>query len=158
MVWERLATTTLTGTGDTLSTGTFTPKIFINYFAHILNTGNIEPQVHDDGDTTNSYAFTSANNGGAYGPAINRTNIRIINGTSDSVFVIGYMVNIATEEKLHIHHVCQDATAGSGTAPNREEVAGKYVQTSTQIAELDTNNIGAGDFVADSNITALGTD
>ncbi len=123
MAWQKLATTTLTGTGDVLSTGTFTPTTtFINYFAHLLNSGNIEPQVHDDGVTTTSYSFRSSNNGGTDGPGSNRTNIRIINGVSDSVFVIGYMINIAGEEKLHIHHVIQNTAVGAGTAPNREEV------------------------------------
>ena len=158
MAWQKLATNTLTGTGDTLSTGAFIPITFINYFAHLLNSGNVEPQVHDDGVTTTSYSFRSSNNGGADGPGSNRTNIRIINGVSDSVFVIGYMINIATEEKLHMHCVIEDATVGAASAPDREEVVGKYAQTSTQIAELDTNNIGAGDLLIDSNISALGSD
>lgn len=157
MAWMKLATTTLTGTGDTLSTGPFIPITFINYFAHLLNTGNVEPQLHDDGVNTNSYAFRSSANGGADGPASNRTNIRINDGTSDSILLIGYMINIAGEEKLHIHWSIEDITLGAATAPNREVVVGKYAQSSTQILELDTNNIGSGDLLIDSNISALGS-
>ena len=68
------------------------------------------------------------------------------------------MINIAGEEKLHIHWSVENTVLGAASVPNREEVVGKYAQASTQIAELDTNNIGSGDLLIDSNISAIGAD
>lgn len=158
MAWEKLGSTTLASAGDTIATSTFTAKTFIHYLSHMLNSGATEAQFHDDNVGTGTlYAFRFSGNGAADTTATAREYIKIEDGTTESCFVVGYMINISANEKLHIHFVLEN-TAGAATAPNRVEVAGKYAQTSSQVVELDIDNIGAGDFSIDSNLTVLGTD
>ena len=49
------------------------------------------------------------------------------------------------------------STTGAGTAPNRTEFAGKFVQNA-QFTQITNTNDPAGSFDTDSNLSMLGTD
>ena len=74
-------------------------------------------------------------------------------------FDVIYLINISAEEKLIISQGCGRNTAGAGTPPRRNQTVGKYVNTSSQVDLIQSYDFGgAGSYLADSNLSALGTD
>jgi len=55
------------------------------------------------------------------------------------------------------HAVGDSASTGAGTAPDRRETISKYSVTSN-ITVVNGLNSDVGDYVADSNVTVLGSD
>ena len=51
-----------------------------------------------------------------------------------------------------------NTSSGAGTAPGRYEGAGKWVNTSDQITEVDLLNTDSGGFLTGSNLTVLGSE
>ena len=54
--WERLASVTLSSTGDTLSSGTFTAKEHLRVTFITIPSGNANPRVRLNNDSGNNYA------------------------------------------------------------------------------------------------------
>lgn len=157
MAWEKLSSQTLSGTEDTIDSGTITAKTFLQLLSHTLNSGTIHPATQFNSDTANNYATRDSLNGGADSTATSVGYLLSV-APSEPVFVVMYVINISAQEKICIYWSADGSTAGSGTAPRRRELVGKWVNTSSQITSAQLANQSAGDFAADSNFTVLGTD
>jgi len=111
-------------------------------------------------DTGTNYAHRRSRNGTADVTATSTTNIgfETFTGANSSSFGFAYVVNIATQEKLTISQNVMASVTGAGTAPNRQETAGKWVDTTNQFDNVQIVNTNTGDYAVDSNLSALGTD
>lgn len=166
MAWAKNGTPeTLSGAADTLTISDLTSLTFNMLMGFsIAGTGSPQMQTrfgNSSIDTGNNYAYRRNRDGGADVTAPSDAAISIQNnvGLSTNGFYIGYIINLAAEEKLGVFFNCNQNTAGAGTAPTRQETVGKWVETSNQFNNAQLVNLtGSTDITTDSNISMLGTD
>jgi len=159
MAWAKLATDTLTGTNANLTTGTIDGKTFLHIFYHAIPSASLTHNWTFNNDGGSDYATRDSRNGGADNTNVNGTKHNMSPAMPDSTpsFCVMYQINIATEEKLTIGFIVFQNTAGAGTAPQRVELVGKYVETTNQITDMDLT-ASTSTFATDSNLSAIGTD
>ena len=165
MAWAKNGTTTLTGAGDALTTPELSSNTYLQYLYHGLPTGGELTEYMTMGsagtkDTGSNYANRISSNGGSDSTFTSRANIvnAAKSGATTPEFGIGYIINIAGEEKLLISHHVNASANGAGTAPERAEAVAKHVQTSVVDDIVSFDNTGSGDFDTDSNLSVIGTD
>ena len=162
MAWAKVATETLTGTALDITTDTFTTTYnFLNILEHAVrsaSTANGRWQFGDGGtiDTGSNYASRRSIDGGSDITATSQTYIWY-RGDADA-FTVGWMINIATEEKLCMGFEVHNPTAGAATAPNRQEWTGKWVETTNQCDKISSENGGSNVLAVDSNLSVIGSD
>ena len=161
MAWGKATEKTLTGTSLDITTDQFTSSKFIQLMEHAIrssSTANGRWQFGDSGviDTGSVYASRRCIDGGSEITATSQTYIWF-RGDADA-FTVGHMINIATEEKLVMGFEIHNSTAGAGTAPNRQEWTGKWVETTNQCDKINADNGGVNVLAADSNLSVLGSD
>ena len=160
MAWAKLATDTLTSEGTSLGVTSLTDTKFIQVISHIFSgaSGTATTNMHlNDVATGNAYASRYSANGGtdAAETSQNKLVYGSNTGNSDNVLLVGYLLNIATEEKLFMCWTCEVTTAGAGQAPPRLEQVGKWTDTTNTVDEIDEDS--TGDMGISSNLSALGT-
>ena len=165
MAWGKAGSTTLSSSGDALTTPTLSSNTSLQYLYHGLPTGGELTEYMTLGsggtkDTGSNYANGVSSNGGAKSNYTSRANIvnAAKSGATTPEFGVGYIFNIAGEEKLIISQHVNASANGSGTAPERSKAVGKHVQTSAVDDIISFDNTGSGDFASGSNLTALGAD
>ena len=162
MAWIANGTTTLESDGDTCTITDQTSTKFNNYFSDTFaGSGNVglDYRVGNGSiDSGSNYAYRRCDNYGSDATAVNTDKLHGSNSAWGHHFGVGWFVNISDEEKLFIHHVCEQGSAGAGTAPSSLDFAGKWVNTSNQSDQIQAFNRTTGDYDNGSNITALGTD
>lgn len=162
MAWNKLATKTLVSASDTITTDTITtPKTFNLFLSHMLQSGIIRNQVRMGKttiDTGSNYTNRISYNG-SESTNINqsRAYVEDTGGTFDH-FIVGFFININSNEKLCMCWTVNQSTSGAATAPTRSEAVFKWINTSDQADILEMIQDQAGDLVTDSNLTVLGTD
>ena len=156
MTWAKAGSTTLGSAGDTIDVSGFTASKFNNHLTHAIDNGsNIGTTLTLDGVGGTSYALRYSENG-SEGTRINQASWILRFNVKDQ-FDVGYISNITGKEKLMIGWHIARATAGAGTAPNRSEFVGKFVQNA-QFTQITNTNDQSGDFDTSSNLTILGSD
>ena len=165
MAWAKLKTKTLGSATYPLVFDDVigTPKKFNQLMTHFIGAGNAnyDWQLGDTTiDTGTAYAYRTSINGATDTTTVSHADIRAMDAVTaggDDGFAIAYLINIATEEKLMISFAVGDNTAGAGYAPARQEVAGKWVETTNQqdIAQIRTGTVNLD---TNSNISQIGTD
>lgn len=162
--WKELGRATLSSTGDTITTGTFTAKDNIMFLTHYTGTATANHRFGNGTiDTGSNYAHRYSTNGGADSTGTSQSNgIRTGYGTTNEHgFIVGSITNQASYEKLLISHLVHDnGSTGAGNAPQRRETVGKWANTSNQIniAQVNNSDSGSGDFAVGSEIVVLGCD
>ena len=157
-VWSELSRTILTGTSDTIDSGTIDVKDNLLILCHTISgattvTGNFRY----NGVSAADYARRNSQNGSSDGTGVNQT--QIIAGwgeTGEDTFVVAWVRNTTGEEKQTLINLNANGTNGAGNAPNRREVAGKWADTSAPITSVQLENSDGGDFQADSEMIVLG--
>ena len=163
MAWAKNGTPdTLTSTGDSLIISDLTAKTFNVLIGHVVSSStDINRLSRFNSDTGSLYANRYSSNGGADATsASGDTMFTNSTGAQYNEFGIAYFISISGEEKLLISHACGDsASTGAGTAPDRRETVSKYVPSpDADITTINGLNSDVGDYIADSNISAFGTD
>ena len=163
MAWAKNGTNTLTSSGDEIDISITTATKFNMILVHQLETGvtiNSSYRVGNSTvDTGSNYSRRTQTDGGADSTNTSMDKLSsFYGGIDDSGFAVGYFVNISTEEKLFIVYGIGNDATGAGTAPERREFVGKYVNTSDLIDTCRVFNESAGSYDTDSNHTVLGTD
>jgi len=152
---------TLGGTADTMTISDQTSTTFNTVMMSANATTHVALNIrlgNSTIDTGSNYAGRISSNGGADSTATSRSSIETSSNTLGQ-FQVSYIVNISAEEKLVIGvGKLDEGTLGAGTAPNRVEYVGKWVNTSNQFDNVQSYNDEVGDYTANSNISALGTD
>jgi len=160
MVWAKNGSpVTLTGTASTASISDMTSTVFNVIMVHYINSGEIATGFRVSGDSASNYAFRTSKDGAADGARANEgsMNTMLEDNHSYPVFAVHYLVDISGEEKLVIANAVRQNTAGASNMPTRQETVAKHATTAV-ITSFDIYEAGSGDFAADTNISALGTD
>ena len=163
MAWAKNGTPdTLSGTADAMTISDLTAKKFNILLIHKIGAGtNANMLLRGNNDTGSNYAQRLSTEGAAdTTSAPNSTGFLQFNYNNNvDTFGIAYVCSILGEEKLGISWGMDQNSAGSGNAPSRREDVGKYVPSpDADITRFDVHNTNAGDFAANSNLSALGTD
>jgi hypothetical protein len=157
--WKELDRVTLTSSGDTLDTGTFTAKDNIMILEHKIPSGSTRSKYQFNGDTGSNYSERRNDNGGSDGTSTSLTNFQAYHsgGTAKS-FSVHSIINNSSQEKLAIGHIVENNADGSGNVPHRQEFVGKWANTSAQINRVKLFNDGSGSFDTGSELVVLGYD
>ena len=162
MAWAKNGTPhTLTGAGTDLDITDLTAKKFNQFLCHTVGTSAVSLLWQFGAssiDTGNNYSHRYNQDGTGDGTQTSRSNIwAYYDSGDDDRFNVVYGINISTEEKLFIMFGVVFQTAGAGTAPQRVEEVGKWVNTSDQFTKVKAFS-GSGNHAISSNISAIGTD
>jgi hypothetical protein len=159
MAWIKAGTTTLGSAGDDLDITSMTASKFNMIIFHKLASGDADPDMTFNNDSTSKYAIRYNQDGASDGTGMSESNISARVTADDDEFFIQYVCSISGEEKLGIGFNCARNTAGAGNATRRMEFVFKYVPSpDADITRIDFNNDLSGSYDTDSNVTALGSD
>jgi hypothetical protein len=157
--WQELARTTLTGAGDTISVTNIPARKYLHIIVSALATGGtIGVSLRFNNDSGTNYARRISDEGGADATGVSQTGLNIGTTGAWNKLSVTDVINIATSEKLVISHETGVSTAGAGNAPRRQELTGKWANTTDQITRVDAINGGTGDFAIGSEVVVLGHD
>jgi hypothetical protein len=165
--WERLASVTLSSTGDTLTSGAFTAKKYLKFeYMIIRDTADCNDNIHFNDETDDgNYAMRRNFNGGdesTFAGTNPSGGNGFYYGTVDSsplIYTRGTIVNITNKEKLGVLHGVASGTAGAGNVPSlRRENVFKWANTSVQITKITVTNNISGNYGIGSTLTIWGTD
>ena len=139
--WEELASVDIS-TGTTSTTGTFTAKKYL-WVQVYMNSSSIAYDYTFNSDTGSNYAYRKSTNGGGDGETANDSVFLSNHGfDSNPHYDNFFIVNNSANEKLVIGNRMSQGTAGAGSAPNRQEIVGKWANTSSQITSIQMDNAG----------------
>lgn len=158
--WEELGRTTLGSAGDTLSVTGLTARKYLKVLVTAIATGGtINGVMRFNNDSGANYAKRVSDNSGADATGISANDLYCLANTAaqDHKAIIE-ITNFTSQEKLAFGHAVGRGTAGAANLPVRNESAGKWTNTSTQITRIDVVNSGTGDYAIGSEIIVLGHD
>lgn len=157
--WTELSSTTLASANANLSSGTITAKKYLWLQAALIPTAAHDVSMTFNNDTAGNYATRDSRNGASDSLNTSVSSFNITPATSPSViwFVNAFGINVSSKEKLWIGHIAYAETAGAGNAPRRNEFVGKWINTSSQITEIDLNST-TSTFASGSTIKVYGSD
>ena len=150
--WEELDSTSFSGSASEFTSGTFTAKKYLWVQYYVEGTASLRPfSVRFNGDTAGNYAVRRNAIGASDATFGSITSIDGEGGknvTND--FVNMFIINNSSNEKLVIAHSNSVVTQGAATAPRRDEIVGKWANTSSQITSItarsaDSGNITTGE-------------
>jgi len=148
--WELLDSTDFSGSAGSFTSGTFTAKKYLWVQCYLEGTSSMRGfDVQFNSDTGTNYAIRRSNNGAADATFANTSAIQAAGSLSlTNIFWNMFILNNSTQNKLCSVHSVSVATQGAGTAPIRDELAGKWVNasqiTSITVRSGDTGNITTG--------------
>lgn len=136
--WEELDSTDFSGSAASFTSGTFPAKKYLWVQCYIEGTADLRPfAVQFNSDTGTNYAIRRSHNGEADSTF---TGINHIEGQGGSnvtnLFWNMFIINNSANEKLCNIHSVSVATQGAATAPLRDEIVGKWANTSNQITSI----------------------
>jgi hypothetical protein len=150
--WEELDSTSFSGSASEFTSGTFSAKKYIWCQYYVEGTASLRPfSVRFNGDTAGNYAIRRSAIGAADSTFGSTTSIDGQGGSNvTNYFVNMFIINNSSNEKLVIAHSNSVVTQGAGTAPRRDEIVGKWANTSSQITSItarsaDSGNITTGE-------------
>jgi len=158
--WVELGRTTLGSAGDSINVSSLADKRYYMILGDLQGTGAIDANFQFNSDTGSTYANRRSTNGGSDSTGTSQTNIDLSASlTSGSkVFQNAYIANKSSNEKLVIANNVTAYATGAGTAPIRDEVVGKWANTSNAISSIQLTNTKAGSFDTGSEVVVLGRD
>jgi hypothetical protein len=156
--WKELARGTLSSAADTINSGTFTAKDNIMILQHNINSSSVRTGLRLNADTGNNYAHRRSVNGAADATNVNHNRIVADTDVDGTDFTVSNFTNVSAQEKLGILDRVHQSGSGAGNAPDREEMVGKWTNTSSQITSVQSYNAESGDFDTGSEVVVLGYD
>jgi hypothetical protein len=153
--WTELGRTTLGTSGSTIDVTSIPDKRYYMVLRNILTAGaDVREQFNSD--TGSNYTRRYSANGGTDVTSVNDTLIGLNYSAGDKL-IVDYISNLSSKEKLVLSFSSEEGTAGSGNAPNRMEVVGKWANTSDPISEISTVLSGSS-YDIGSEVVVLGWD
>ena len=163
--WVELGRTTLGSPATTIDVSSLANKRYLMVLYNNIDNGtNTHFVVNQYGnssvDTGSNYSERRSQNGGADATGTSQTYINTSGG--DQVvpeFIVQYIANYASKEKLIMSHSVGAQADGAGTAPNRRESVGKWANTSNPIDVIRANTaFGSRSYGTGSEVVVLGWD
>ena len=161
MAWAKNGSTDLSSAGDNITLSNLTASKTNMFLCHGYASGsNPVMAIQYNSDTGSNYARRGSTNGSADGTATSGTYAHLSGGGLDTGagFVVGYILNVSSEEKLSMNFFTNGATIGAATVPDRGEYTGKWANTSDSITTINITNANTGDFGTNSNLSVLGSE
>ena len=161
MAWGKNGSTNLSSAGDNITLSNLTASKTNMFLCHGFASGsNPVMAIQYNSDTGSNYARRGSTNGSVDGTATSGTYAHLSGGGLDTGagFVVGYILNVPSKEKLSMNFFSNGATIGAGTAPDRGEYTGKWANTSDSITTINITNANTGDFGTNSNLSVLGSE
>lgn len=159
--WAEIGRTTQTVAGDTLSC-TFPLRKFLKVVVYLIDTGGtIDPEFTLNSDSGSNYAYRSSTNGGADTSVTSDTNVDLFSAAvAEPTFAEIFFTNFSgAQVKLFHGTFTREGTSSAGTQVDKQEMSGKWVNTTTQIKTIAfTNGGGAGDYAIGSELIVYGHD
>ena len=158
--WKELGRTTLGSAGDDITVSSFTAKDNLMILCSTISTGNIDGALRFNTDTGSNYAIRRSENGGSDATGTSQAKLILDRGHAaypNNTFSVSNMNNISAQEKLVIGHSIAGVN-GTGTAPDRTEMTGKWTNTSSQVTSVTCNNSDSGSWDTGSEVVVLGCD
>jgi hypothetical protein len=159
--WKELDRYTVSGSAvATMDTGTFTAKDNIMILIHgIAGATYTIGKIQFNSDTGSNYAWRRQKNGTSDATSVSQSDIELIDaGGQETSFLTTITIkNIANREKF----VTSDSMTnyvGSGTAPRRFEIQGKWANTANQITSVQVTSASSQTFGVGSEVVVLGCD
>jgi len=157
--WVELGRTTLGSASDTITVSSLADKRYYMILSDLQSSGQIEGRFrlgNSSADTGSNYAARYSTNGSADSTATSQSSIFGMDN-NNPLFLTSYIANLSSKEKLGIHHTIGQNTAGA-TAPLRNEVVSKWVNTSNPLDVIQQYNAQSGSFNTNSEVVVLGWD
>ena len=158
--WVELGRTTLGSAGDTITVSSLSDKRYYMILSDLQSSGQIEGRFrlgNSSTDTGSNYAARYSTNGSADSTATSQSSIFGMDN-NNPLFLTSYIANLSSKEKLGIHHTIGQNVAGAATAPLRNEVVSKWVNTSNPLDVIQQYNAQSGSFNTNSEVVVLGWD
>ncbi len=157
--WEELDSTDFSGSAATFTSGTFTAKKYLWVQCYIEGTSSLRPfSVQFNSDTATSYSIRRSHNGAGDATFVNLTSIDGQGGGGvTNIFWNMFIINNLANEKLCNVESVSVATQGSGTATLRDEIAGKWANTASQITTITVRSGDSGN-ITTGNLRVWGSD
>ena len=160
--WKEIGRTTLSSAGDDITVSSLTAKDNLMILCSTISTGNIDGALRFNTDTGTNYSIRRSENGGSdvTSNTTNQTKLLLNRGHvayPNTTFSVSDMNNISAQEKLVIGHSIAGVN-GTGTAPDRTEMVGKWANTSAQVTSVTCNNSDSGSWDTGSEVVVLGCD
>lgn len=158
-----LGRTKLTAVSDTVDVS-FTADTHLKVIAHIIGTGNEEPQWRLGYNTIDSTSgnYTSARqNDGTEATFTSNQTMTKSNSTSGLRNTIKYLdiINVAGKEKLVSEDdASSEATGNTSTTCRAGESNWKWINTSNQANRIQLINNASGDFGIGTEVVVFGTE
>jgi len=157
--WTELSSTTLTGAAASIDTGTISAKKYLWVQLYANQSGYLNSSLNFNSDTGSNYAVRFSDDGGADSTSTSQTKLDLRMGEhANPSFSNTFIINSSSKEKLVISHNVNQKSSGSGTAPARGEVVGKWSNTSSQITSIQIVRTSGGSFASGSILKVWGSD
>lgn len=162
MAWAVIGTSTLTATADDITLSATAKHEFIQHLMHGVHSANFQIKYTmgvGSVDGGSNYSSRYEHNGTVenwideYTTELG-TELNAV--YTDDKFAVGYMINVAGEEKMGIYDSIAQNTAGTSTPPDSQHGVWKYDITAGQVDYFKFENIESGDMTIGSNHTVLG--
>jgi len=154
--WEELGRTTLASSGDLIEVESLPNRKYLKVIISIESTGSTNCLLTFNNDSTASYAASTQDNGAADTTALSTTYITIIGASTRKMNVTIDITNYQTQEK-GLYYLRQDGgTAGAANAPNRQECAAKWANTTDYITSIQCTNTGVDFYDTGAQMIVLG--
>jgi hypothetical protein len=153
--WEEIGRTTLSGAADVITVSGIPTRKYLMVVSNLYPSGSISSSLRFNNDSANNYSARDSGNGGADTTRTSQSSISV--GASNSeMFTQHFIRNVSNKEKVVDYRTTFITAAGAATVPERQEGAGKWANTSTQITRIDFVNTQSGDYAAGSEVIVLG--
>ena len=157
--WKELARTTLGSANATIDVTSLADKRYLMMLCTSTgqsagaNTGS-----QFNADTGSNYSTRRSNNGGADYTDVNFSDMEAASTDTTPYFQVAYASNLASKEKLLQSWLIAQTTAGSSTAPFRNESVGKWANTSNAVSSYQWITSASATFNSGSEVVVLGWD
>jgi len=139
--------------------GDFASKPYIQILAHNFNTGAVRSGIRFNEDDDNNYTGARSVNGSTTQSDNNGiSSIRADTDVDGSDFTISTFMNDPSVEKLGTLYRVHQSGSGATNAPEREEMAVKWANSTESIGKVESHNKEDGSFASGSECIVLGYD
>lgn len=159
--WTEVGRTTLGASASTITISSLPNKRYykILYADKSLSSTGADIFLRLNGDTAANYAIRRNKDGDTDQTGVNQTLAFVYAGNTVQTpnFLVLYLSNLSSQEKLFMNHGMSQLAAGAGTPPQRVEMAGKWTNTSNAVSSI-TFLPSSGTFASGSEVVVLGWD
>lgn len=152
---EEVGRHTLSSAADVLTVSGLSGYRYLTVVCRTIQaTSTIRQIITFNGDTGSNYAVREFDAGTAV-TAGSQAGITLSNLGNDA-FTVTEIINDAAKEKMGLHIIGSQGTAGAGNVPASKNGTFKWANTSNAIDTVTITNNGGGDYAATSELIVYG--